>query len=83
MGKEKGAAVDEKNRLLFFLRLGPDLICLSGQTAQLVTASAAGLQFGTHIIAVHEEKMLVCCLRVNLSCQAEQGEQDKELSCSG
>jgi hypothetical protein len=83
MGKEKCAAVDEKNRLLFFLHPGSDLICLSGQTAQLVPASAAGLQFGTHIITVNEEKMFVCRLRLNMSGQAEQGEQDKELPCPG
>jgi len=67
MGKEKGATVDKKNWQLFFLCQGSDLICFSGQTAQLVTASAAGLQFGTHIIAVDEEKMIICRLRLDLS----------------
>ena len=57
MGKEQGTAVDKENGQVFFPLLIPKLIGFSGQTAQLVPASAAWLQLRTNVVAVDQEKV--------------------------
>jgi hypothetical protein len=71
LGKEEAAAVDDQGGQFFpFADVG-DLKRLSGQTAQLVGFSAAGLGLAVDVVGVKEEK-LACDHLVGRSQDQEQ-----------
>ncbi|HHL34788.1 MAG TPA: hypothetical protein ENJ30_10525 [Desulfobulbaceae bacterium] len=74
MGKKGRSAINYNYRLLCCgMCLSFDKICLSGQTAQLMAASAAGLEFTPDIVAVQDGYFFAGSQAVGCS-----GEDDKE-----